>query len=111
MIKLTKLFLSSLFILSTNALASWGGTVAGKINSIDVAPGQNYGFRVSLINAPKLCGNNHTWAYLNESDSNYKTFVSVLLAAKMADKQVVLYTNNESSSGKSYCHIGYIVLK
>ncbi|MBA6233639.1 MULTISPECIES: hypothetical protein [unclassified Colwellia] len=111
MTKLTKLFFYSSFFLSTNALASWDGTVAGKINSIDVAPGQNYGFRVSLINSPKLCGNNHTWAYLNESDSNYKTFVSVLLAAKMADKQVVLYTNHENSSGQSYCHIGYMVLK
>lgn len=109
--KLTKIFLFSLFLFSINAIAAWDGSVEGKINSIDVAPGENYGFRVTLINAPKLCRNNHVWAYLNESDSNYQTFVSVLLSAKMADKQVVLYTNHENKSGQSYCHIGYIVLK
>jgi hypothetical protein len=111
LIKRTKLSLPLLLIFSTNVFASWDGILAGKINAIDVAPGQNYGFRVSLINAPKLCGNNHTWAYLNESDSNYQTFVSVLLAAKMADKQVTLYTKIESTSGHDYCHIGYISLR
>jgi len=111
MLKLTKYLLAISLILSTNLYASWDGILAGKINAIDVAPGENYGFRVSLTNRPKLCGNNHTWAYLNESDSNYQTFVSVLLAAKMADKQVVLYTNIENTSGQSYCHIGYISLR
>lgn len=82
MFKSTKFFLFSLLLLSTNALAAWDGTVSGKISSINVTGGENYGFRVSLANSPKLCGNNHTWAYLNESDSNYKTYISVLLAAK-----------------------------
>lgn len=112
MFNLTQLFtLTLLTLLSLNVLASWDGVISGKINTIDVAPGQNYGFRVSLLNSPKICGNNHKWAYLNESDSNYQTFVSVLLTAKMADKEIVLHTNHETSSGQSYCHIGYIVLK
>jgi hypothetical protein len=111
MLKPIKFLLLLLLISSTNVYAAWDGIIAGKINAIDIAPGQNYGFRVSLTNSPKLCGNSHTWAYLNESDSNYQTFVSVLLAAKMADKQVVLYTNIENASGQGYCHIGYISLR
>ncbi len=107
-IKLSTVFLIS--IISTNALASWDGVISGKINTIDVAPGQNYGFRISLKGGPQLCGNTHKWAYLNESDSNYQTFVSVLLAAKMADKEIIIYSNHETASGQSYCHVGYIVL-
>ena len=110
MTKFTKYLLLPLLILSTNVFGAWDGTVSGKISSINVTGGQNYGFRISLANSPKLCGNNNTWAYLNESDSNYKTYISVLLAAKMADKNVVVYTNQEKTSGQSYCHIGYIVL-
>jgi len=101
----------SLMLLSSHSVAAWDGTLLGKINSIDVAPGQNYGFRISLVGFPKICGNDNTWAYLNESDSNYNTYVSVLLAAKMADKNVVVYTKRETSSGHNYCHIGYISLK
>jgi len=91
--------------------ASWAGVTTGKINSISVAAGNNYGFRIAIAGAPKLCGNEHTWAYLNESHSNYNTYVSVLLAAKMADKEVVIYTHQEQTSGNAYCSIGHIVLK
>lgn len=90
---------------------AWDGSVEGKIQNIDVAPGENYGFRLSLQNSPKLCGNDHTWAYLNKSDSNYETFVSVLLAAKMAERSVRIYTTKETASGNGYCRIGYIVLR
>ncbi|ALQ07358.1 hypothetical protein WNY97_10520 [Pseudoalteromonas fuliginea] len=108
---ISKLLFTTSIVVSSSALASWDGALAGKINTIDVAPGQSYGFRVSFIGAPKLCGSSHAWAYLNESDSNYNTFVSVLLAAKMGDREVVIYSNKETSSGQDYCHIGYIALK
>ena len=49
-------------------------------------------------------------AYLNEPDSNYETYVSVLLAARLADKPVTIYSNRETKSGKNHCHIGYIAL-
>ncbi|MBW8184268.1 hypothetical protein [Shewanella nanhaiensis] len=91
-----------------NLCSAWDGTVAGTINTIDVTHGQNYGFRITLKGGPKLCGNNHTWAYLNDSDSNYQVLVSTLLAAKMAGNSVRLYTNQEQNSGNNYCHIGYI---
>ncbi|WP_419237719.1 hypothetical protein ACN08P_09010 [Photobacterium leiognathi subsp. mandapamensis] len=89
---------------------TWSGSVVGSIANIDVAPGENYGFRVSLIGQPPLCGNQHTWAYLQESDSNYHTFVSVILAAKMSDKKIQLYTRKKDNADSGYCHIGYIVL-
>jgi len=96
-----------LSLLSFSSLA-WDGRVSGKVGNIDVTSGSNYGFRVTLVNGPALCGNDNKWAYLNDSDSNYQTYVSVLLAAKMADKNVTVYTNRETSSGNGYCHIGYI---
>ncbi len=94
----------------SSTITAWDGMVTGKIQSVDVAPGQNYGFRITLVNTPQLCGNAHAWAYLNDTDSNYETFVSVLLAAKMSDKNVTIYTNKETVSGNNYCNIGYIVL-
>jgi hypothetical protein len=90
---------------------AWDGATNGVIFGLDVAPGENYGIRISLKNLPKLCGNEHAWAYLNESDSNYKTFVSVLLAAKLADKPIAIFTSRETTSGNGYCHIGYIQLQ
>ena len=97
--------------LSSTASANWDGVTNGKINGIDVTTGQNYGFRVSLVGAPKLCGSNHGWAYLNQNDSNYQTYVAVLLAAKMADKAVTIFANRESTSGSNYCKIGYVALR
>lgn len=87
---------------------AWDGVVSGNIASIDVTAGNNYGFRVALEGAPALCGNSHTWAFLNESDSNYQTFVSVLLAAKAAKQNVTLYANRTAGDPIGYCHILYI---
>ena len=90
--------------------ANWDGTVTGKIKNIDVVStnGDNFGFRLALVDNPSLCGNNNTWAYINKSDDNYDAVVSVLLAAKMAEREVILYSNQASAS---YCHIGYVTLK
>lgn len=98
------LFLIFTALLSCSVFA-WDGTASGKISNIDVAPGNNYGFRVTLEGAPSLCGNTHTWAYLNDTDSNYQTFVSVLLAAKAAKMTVTLYSIRKTDG---YCHLGYM---
>jgi len=101
---------ASLSLLAISAHA-WDGVQLGTIATVDVAPGDNYGFRVSLDGGATLCGNANTWAYLNEADSNYKTFVGVLMAAKLAGKSVVIYANREMTSGQGYCHIGYVSLR
>jgi hypothetical protein len=83
---------------------AWDGAVTGKIISTDVAPGSNYGFRVTLAGTPQMCSNGQTWAFLNEGDSNYKTFVAVLLLAKSQGAQVTVY----STQVGGFCQIGYI---
>jgi hypothetical protein len=95
----------------SNLSFAWAGTVSGTVQMIDVAPGENYGFRVYIKDLPAMCGNSNNWAYINESDSNYKTYVSVILAAKMAGTPVVIFSEKETTSGNNYCHIGYISLR
>ena len=96
--------------LSTHSFAVWDGNVSGLVSQIEVTDGTNYGFRVYLSGNPKLCENDHSWAYLNNSDSNYNTYVAVLLAAKAAKQTVRLYTNRKDQSATGYCHIGFIVV-
>lgn len=85
-------------------VAAWDGAVSGPIAAIDIAHGQNYGFRVGLAGGPTMCTGGATWAYLNESDSNYRTFVAALLLAKAQQSRVLIYSNLENGQ----CHIGYI---
>jgi len=90
---------------------AWDGSVSGKISIVDVTGGQNYGFRVSLKNSPKLCGNSYSWAYINQSDSNYQTYVSVLLAAKAMQSTVTIYTTRKGGEANGYCKMGYISMR
>lgn len=85
---------------------AWDGAVAGKIVGVEVASGQNFGFRVSLGGVSSMCAGGPSWAYLNEADSNYKTFVAVLLLAKVQDSNLTIYTTRVGS----YCQIGYITV-
>jgi hypothetical protein len=92
-------------VLSTSVY-SWDGVNTNTILKVDVAlDGNNYGFRVYLSGAPKLCGNGNDWAYVNIDDSNYNTVVASLMSAHMAGRRVTLYTNRNSSG---YCQIGYM---
>ena len=79
----------------------------GYIQQIDVTSGNNLGFRILLKGVDFECGNGSRQAYLNESDSNYQTFVSVLLAARMAKAKVRIY-NAEGASQN--CKITYVIL-
>jgi hypothetical protein len=103
-----KIVIFIFFGILSNTVYGWDGTTSGKINSIQVTSGNNYGFRVTLSGSPTLCGNNHKWAYVNESDSNYAVYVSSLLAAKAAQQTVTLYTYRKDSEIDGYCHIGHI---
>jgi hypothetical protein len=85
---------------------AWGGEITGKISRIDVVADNNYAFRVYLVNQLPLCSSASTWAYINDTDRNYKVFVATLTAAKMANQTVTIYSNRDSATG--YCHIGYI---
>ncbi|WP_054113230.1 hypothetical protein [Marinagarivorans algicola] len=96
------------FLFTLNAY-SWDGAVTGKVSKVDVTSAENYGFRIVLEGEPALCGNSIKWAYLNSSASNYQTYVSMLLAAKMAQSTVTIYTHQTGSS--KYCSIGYISVR
>lgn len=105
-----KILFVTLFSMSFSVYA-WDGNIKGVVKSIDVADNNNYDFRVTLQDSSgvskKSCSQTVTWSYINESDSNYSTYVSLLLAAKMAKNDVTIFTTKDS---KGYCKIGYVVL-
>jgi len=76
-----KMIQALLFGLNVSSAAIWDGEILGKIKQIDVNSGENFGLSVYLKNTPKMCGSEHTSAYLNESESNYNTYLQVLLMA------------------------------
>ena len=47
------------------------------------------------------------WAYLNETDSNYKVYVAAILAARQAGSQLQIYTTTDTNG---FCHIGHMAL-
>lgn len=102
-IKLFKLSMFAVLVLTLPAKA-WDGAVAGRILATHVTAGTNFGFRIELEGTPVMCTGGSAWAYLNDNDSNYKTFVSVLLLAKIQNVPVLVYSNFEYGQ----CHIGYI---
>lgn len=106
-----KLIFLLLTFFTTQAFAAWDAVTTGTIAQIDVTSGNNYGFRISLKNSPQLCANEHRWAYLNENDSNYNVYVSVLMAAKAANQTVIVFTNRKDNSPTGFCHIGYIAVR
>lgn len=93
-------------MLSLSSHAGWDGTERGEVGTIQVTAGHNYGFRVSFKDSVKMCGEGSAdWAFLNEDDSNYETYVSALLAARFSKTAVRIYTN---VSTQGYCRIGHI---
>lgn len=95
-----------LMLIASEPALAWDGVVAGTIHALDVTQGENYGFRVYLNGVGSNCTGGANWSYINESDSNYKTFVAVLMMAKAQEAQVTIYTNLQNG----YCRIGYITL-
>jgi len=93
-------------LLATVLSFSWDGVVTGTIGKMSIADGNNYDLRLNINGATDIC-NGNDWAYLNHSDDNYKTYLSVLLTAKATKQTVSVFTTGNSAG---YCHIGYLVL-
>jgi hypothetical protein len=102
----TRILLIVLFSMTFAPAWSWDGAVQGRIAAIELSRGGNYDFRVFLEGSPAMCGNANQWAYINESDANYKAHVAVLVAAQQSAKSVLIYTFRDSSG---YCKIGQMV--
>lgn len=83
----------------------WGGQVTGKITNIDVTSGENYGFRVT-VGGTQMCAGGSSWAYLNASDDNYKTYTAVLMMAKALGQTVIISSNLVSGQ----CKIGFVTV-
>lgn len=100
------LFLLMLFILSFEDAGAWSGSAAGRIQAVEITAGSNFGFRVILAGpgVAQYCGSGNGWGYLNESDSNYKVYVSSLLAAKATMSTVTLWMDNIGG----FCRIGHM---
>lgn len=104
--KMKKIILALTALTSLNSLA-WDGVAKDRIGSIQVTEANNAAFRIGFESGKTFCGT-HTWSYLNKTDSNYETYVSVLLAAKMSGKEVTVYTAKKGDYG--FCNIGHIEL-
>ncbi len=102
---LKKLIVLAFLSVPFPAIAAWDGSTQGKIDTIEVTHESNYAFRVILEGGPTLCNSTRTFAYLNKSDSNYETYVSLLTAAKFAKTSVTIFANQTANG---YCKIGHI---
>ena len=103
---LGSLAIGCLLSLATPAVA-WDGAVEGVVSTMSVTGGSNYGLRIYLSGIPALCNGGPSWAFLNDTDSNYKTYAAALMLAKAQGNRVMVYSNLEGS----YCHIGYIEVR
>lgn len=83
---------------------AWDGYPIGTVTALDVTGGSNYGLRISLAGVAVMCTGGPSWAYLNDTDSNYKAFAAALMLAMAQNTTVRVYSNRVGD----YCHIGYI---
>lgn len=103
-VRIKSLALAVLWLTGIGAAHAWDGVVSGNIYAVEITGGNNFGFRVFVSGVTNMCGSGSNWAYLNETDSNYKTYVAAILAAKAQGSSVTVYSTLENG----YCHIGYI---
>lgn len=85
---------------------AWDGIVDAAIKQIHVAPGSNFGLRIYLNGVASMCSGGPDWAYLNDTDSNYKTYAAALMMAKAQGFSVSVYSNRQGP----YCQIGYVAV-
>src|SRR5262249_2101316 len=88
------------------AWATWNGTASGTILALEATQSENFALRVYINAAGNMCYGGTNWAYLNESDSNYKATFALLMLAKAQNLNVTLYLTTVGS----YCRIGHITV-
>jgi hypothetical protein len=85
---------------------AWDGSTAGVPGGLEVTGAGNFGFRVSLASPVPMCGpSTPGWAYVEPTDSNYSTYVAVILMAKSHGTSVTVYTIRDANG---YCRIGHL---
>jgi|SRR6185369_14206433 hypothetical protein len=88
------------------AWATWNGTASGTIQALEVTHSENFALRVYINGAGNMCYGGTNWAYLNESDSNYKSTFALLMLAKAQGLTVTLYLTTVGQ----YCRIGHVTV-
>lgn len=85
---------------------AWDGATSGVPGGLEVTGAGNFGFRVYLASPVSMCGpSSPNWAYIEPTDSNYSTYVAVILSAKAQGTSVQIYTIRDA---RGYCHIGHL---
>lgn len=103
-----KYILTLILVFATNFAIAWDGTNRAKVSKLDIAPGGDpRTVRVYLEGSLKLCGNDFTWAYIGENTAGYDAVVSALLAARVSQKPITIYAN-QNPDDHNYCYIGYV---
>ncbi len=77
-------------------------TKSGVIRSVEVFGEGNYAFRIRFRGDKVMCTLNETWAYVESTDSNYKTKVSTLLTAFSIGASVRVSTE---ATARNHCHL------
>ncbi|MEO7496585.1 MAG: hypothetical protein ABIT83_11445 [Massilia sp.] len=101
---LKDLLLGILLIVSAPIASAWDGVQTGKLIRVDVTAGDNFGLRIFLADVGTMCSGGPSWAFLNDTDSNYKTYLAILMLAKMQGNSVTVFSTQENG----FCRLGYI---
>lgn len=86
---------------------AWDGIAVGQISEVNITVGGNAGLRISLAGVNSMCAGGPNWAYLNDTDSNYRLYAAAFLAAQAGGRQIVVY----SSSVNGFCAIGFLTVR
>jgi hypothetical protein len=109
-IKCSKLLGSAVVVIAMfahQAANAWDGYPKSTISSMDVTDGASFGLRISLSGVASMCTGGPNWAYINDTDSNYKAYAAALMMAKAQGSKVTVYSNRVGT----YCKIGYISIE
>jgi hypothetical protein len=105
---LRKMVLLVLAMAPVAVALAFDGFVQGRIGTLEITSGDNFAFRVHMVPETAMCGNQYTYAYLNEADSNYKVYVAAIIAARQAGDQVQIYTALDSSAHCKIVHLAVL---
>jgi len=98
----TKLIYAAMAVILTMPSPSLASTKwTGKIYNFFGSSPNNNAFRVTLA-GPAMTGCSFNYAYINPSEGNYNTYVSMLLTAYSLQKTVDLFVTPDASG---FCHL------
>jgi len=100
--------LAAAAVVASGPCFAWDGVVSGTVSEVDVTAGNNFALRVFLsgVSGPLCTGSTSSFGYLNNTDSNYSTYVAAVMMAKATGARVAMYLTLVSGQ----CQIGYLAV-